>query len=53
MPAIIGSYSVPKRTPAAGTVLEYAVNRTINGESRFFFVHMTKDTDGVWRIDGM
>ena len=32
---------------------EYAVNRTINGESRLFFIYFGRSGDGVWRLGSM
>lgn len=53
MPAIVSSYSRPQRVSARRDVLEYAVNRTVRGENRIFFVYLMRDADGVWRIDSM
>lgn len=53
MPTIIASYSRPQRVSVRRDVLEYAVNRTVRGEDRIFFVYLARDADGVWRIDSM
>ena len=53
MPAIVASYSSPQRVSVTADVLEYAVNRVIDGEDQIFFVYALRDGDGVWRIDSM
>jgi len=53
MPAIVASYSQPQRLSVTGDVLEYAVNRTIDGKSYIFLVYAMRDGDGVWRFDSM
>jgi hypothetical protein len=52
-PDIIGSYSPLQRSSVAATYGEYAVNRTINGVNRIFFIYFIQDEDGVWRIDSL
>jgi hypothetical protein len=53
MPTIIASYSVPQRVSATRDMLEYAVNRTIDGVDSIFLVYALLDGDGVWRLDSM
>jgi hypothetical protein len=53
LPAIVGSYSVPQRVSSGANYLEYAINRTIDGESQIFFVYLLRDADGVWRMDSL
>ena len=53
MPTIVASYSSPQRVSVTADVLEYAVNRVIDGEDQIFFVYALRDGDGVWRIDSM
>ena len=53
MPAIIGSFSALQSSILSSTVGEYAVNRTIDGVDRIFFIYFLRDVDGVWRIDSM
>ena len=53
MPAIVGSFSSLQSSMLSSTVGEYAVNRTIDGVNRIFFIYFLRDVDGVWRIDSM
>lgn len=53
MPAIVASYSAPQRISTQPNYLEYAINRTIDGENQIFFVYLMRDADGVWRMDSM
>ncbi len=53
MPAIVASYSRPQRVSAQAEILEYAINRTIDGVNQIFFVYLLRDADGVWRLDSM
>jgi glucodextranase-like protein len=53
MPAIVGSYSRPQRLSIGAEILEYAVNRTLDGENRIFLIYLLRDADGVWRLDSM
>jgi glucodextranase-like protein len=53
MPAIVASYSAPQPVSATGEMLEYAVNRTIDGVDSIFFIYALLDGDGVWRLDSM
>jgi Glucodextranase, domain B len=53
LPAIVGSYSAPLSVSATADVLEYAVQRSIDGEDRIFLIYLLRDADGVWRLDRM
>ena len=53
MPAIIGSYSPLQQVSVSTEVVEYAVNRTINGRVKIFLIYFLKDENGVWRLDAM
>ena len=53
MPVIIGSFSALQGSLLTSAVGEYAVNRTIDGVNRIFFIYFLRDFDGVWRIDSM
>jgi hypothetical protein len=50
---IIESYSPLQRSSVTATYGEYAINRTIDGVDRIFFIYFLQDEDGVWRIDSM
>lgn len=54
MPAIVASFSPLQRgTTSTPRLMEYAVNRTIGGVNRIFFVNFLRDRDGAWRVDSM
>jgi hypothetical protein len=53
MPAIVGSYSTPRRVSTGDNYFEYAINRTVDGENQIFFVYLLRDADGVWRMDSL
>lgn len=53
MPAIVASYSAPQRVSVTSDMLEYAVNRIIDGVDSVFFIYALLDGDGVWRLDSM
>ncbi len=53
MPSIVQSFSLPHRAYVQDDLLEYAVNRTIDGQDRIFFVYLMRDADGVWRLESM
>jgi len=53
MPALIASYSTLQRVSLAPHVGEYAINRTIDGVNRIFFVYFLQDATGAWLIDQM
>ena len=53
LPQIVASYSVPQTGLISDALGEYAINRTIGGVNRIFFIYFVKDVDGVWRIDSM
>ena len=52
MANIVASYSPLKRSSLSQNIGEYAINRTINGVNRIFFIYFLRGgDDGVWRID--
>jgi len=51
LPAIVASYSAPQFVSQGPGLLEYAVARRIEGETKIFLVHLRRDADGVWRMD--
>lgn len=53
MPGIVASYSNPQGNLLTNDIAEYAVNRTINGVNRLFFIYFLRNTAGVWLIDSM
>jgi len=53
MPEIIASYSPLQRVSISSDIGEYAINRTVDGVNRIFFIYFLRDPDGVWRIDAM
>ena len=53
MTQIVGQFSVLQPVTVGDTVGSYAVNRTVNGVNRLFFVYFLRDADGVWRLDSM
>lgn len=53
MPQVAASFSALQTVTLDGEVAEYAINRTINGIDRIFFVYFVRDFDGVWRLDSM
>ena len=53
MAEIVASYSPLIRISLSGNIGEFAVNRTIDGELKIFFVYYLKGADGVWRLDSM
>jgi hypothetical protein len=53
MPQIVGSFSDPQTVTLSGGMGEYAINRTINGENRIFFIYFGRNGDGVWRLGSM
>jgi hypothetical protein len=52
-PDIVRSYSALQASVLSATFAEYALNRTIAGENRLFFIYFLQDEDGVWRIESM
>lgn len=50
MPSIIAGYSDLKKVKLGYTYAEYALNRTIDGQERLFFVYFMRDRFGIWRI---
>lgn len=53
MAGIVGSFSAPQKMAISGAIGEYAVNRTIDGVGKLFFVYFLKGADGVWRLESM
>jgi hypothetical protein len=53
MPGIVASYSPLEQvslTPKAG---EYAMSRMDGETKRLYLIYFVRDSDGVWRVDGM
>ncbi len=50
---IVGTLSDLQPVSLSGDLGEYAINRTINGENRIFFLYFGRDGDGVWRLQSM
>ena len=53
LPQIVGSFSAPQLVSVTDEIGEYAINRTIDGVDRIFFIYFVRDVDGIWRIDEM
>jgi hypothetical protein len=53
MPQIAATFSALQTVTVGGDIGEYAVNRTIGGVNRIFFIYFMRDFDGVWRLDSM
>ena len=53
MPLIINDFSELHSSELTNDYGEYAINRTINGENRLFFIYFVKEGIGFWRIDSM
>ena len=53
MTEIVASYSPVQAISIASEIAEYGMTRTVNGESRLFFLYFLKDRDGVWRLAAM
>ena len=53
MAAIFASASTLQLVSISEGMGEYAVNRTIDGVNRIFFIYFLQDDDGIWRIDSM
>jgi len=53
MAEIVASYSPLMQVSLSDNIGEFAVNRTIDGELKIFFVYYLKGSDGVWRLDSM
>jgi hypothetical protein len=52
-PQIVASYSPLRRLSVLENIGEYAIVREHNGQSRAYLIYFLRDTDGVWRVDGM
>jgi hypothetical protein len=50
---IVSTFSDLHFVSLSGDLGEYAINRTINGENRIFFLYFGRDGDGVWRLQSM
>jgi len=50
---IAASFSPLQGMGMSPEMIEYAVNRTIDGENRIFFIYFVRDLDGTWRLDSM
>jgi len=53
MSQIAASFSDLQSVAFSGGIGEYAINRTINGENRVFFIYFGRNGDGVWRLGSM
>ena len=53
MPTIVASFSALQPVSLSPSIGAYAINRTIDGRDRIFFIYFLKDADGVWRLDAM
>jgi len=53
MPQIAATFSDIQSVALSGRIGEYAINRTINGENRIFFIYFGRNGDGVWRLGSM
>ncbi|MFN8545336.1 MAG: hypothetical protein U0807_14165 [Candidatus Binatia bacterium] len=53
MPTMFASYSPLQPYRIGQHSADYFVTRTLNGETRIFFVAFDRGDDGVWRLDGM
>jgi hypothetical protein len=51
LPWIAASYSAPQFVFEGPGLLEYAVARVIDGETKLFPVFLRRDADGVWRME--
>ena len=53
MSQIVGTFSDLQSVSLSDGLGEYAINRTINGENRIFFIYFGRNSDGVWRLGSM
>jgi hypothetical protein len=53
MPQIAATFSDLQSVALSGGIGEYAINRTINGENRIYFIYFGRNGDGVWRLGSM
>jgi hypothetical protein len=53
MSQIVATFSDLQSVALSGGIGEYAINRTINGENRIFFIYFGRNGDGVWRLGSM
>lgn len=52
-PITIGNWSPLQPSKITEEYAEFAVNKTVNGINRLFFIYFIRDSDGIWRIDSM
>jgi hypothetical protein len=53
MASLVASYSPLQRASLSSRIGEYAINRTIDGVNRIFFIYFLQDANGAWLIDAM
>ena len=53
MPAIVSGFSALETVETGLSHAEYAVGETIDGVERVFLIQLLRDTQGVWKVDGM
>jgi hypothetical protein len=53
MRSIVTSYSPLRQVSVSQNIGEFAINRTIDGIDRIYFIYFLLDVDGVWRLDSM
>jgi hypothetical protein len=53
MPSIVASYSPLQRAALSPALGEYAINRTLGGVNRIFFIYFERDDHGVWHLSSM
>ncbi len=53
MPQIVASFSPLHPVEVGSEIAEFVVARDTEGADRAFFIYMTRDRSGVWRVGGM
>ena len=53
MADIVATWSVPQTGMLSDDIADFAINRTIDGINRIFFINLIRENDGVWRLDSM
>jgi hypothetical protein len=53
MPSIVDSYSPLHGASLSMNLGEYAINRTLDGVNRVFFISFVRDPSGAWHLDAM